>query len=79
VGFFILEKYLWSHRHELKASGNPLALMNLIGDGLHNFIVGTIIAASYATDTSLGLSATVAVSTAASPPGAPSPSTRSPA
>src|SRR3989344_7680875 len=50
---FIVEKVIrWHHCHNIdyhKHHGNvkPVAYMNLIGDGVHNFIDGIIIAASY--------------------------------
>lgn len=72
--FFILEKFLrWRHCHDVEceyhcpylttadASARPAAYMNLIGDGVHNFIDGAVIAASYATDFGLGLATTFAV------------------
>ena len=39
----------------------PLAALNLLGDGAHNFVDGMAIAASYLSDASLGVGATVAV------------------
>ena len=40
---------------------HPVVAMNLIGDGLHNFIDGVMIAASFQVDISVGLAATLAV------------------
>ncbi len=65
VIFFIIEKTIhWHHCHgyptgkcELKSFG----YMNLIGDGIHNFIDGMVIAASYIADTTLGIATTTAV------------------
>ncbi len=62
--FFILEKFIhWRHCHipTSKSHPHPLAFMNLIGDGLHNFIDGMIIAGSYMADTRLGITTTIAV------------------
>jgi zinc and cadmium transporter len=64
-GFFILEQYLWSHEHaSWRASRlhlSPLALLNVVGDGIHNMVDGMVIAAAYLTDTSLGVATTLAV------------------
>ena len=62
--FFALEKFIaWRHCHvpTSKSHPHPLALMNLVGDGLHNFTDGVIIAASYLTSFPLGLATTLAV------------------
>lgn len=62
--FFILEKIIhWRHCH-LPTSENhphPVGMMNLVGDGLHNFIDGMIIAGSYLIDFNLGLATTIAI------------------
>ena len=60
--FFILEKFLWRHCHEReKCPVHPFAYLNLIGDGIHNFIDGMIIAASFMSAQSLGFVVTLAV------------------
>jgi len=62
--FFVLEKYIhWRHCHEPTSNSHPhhLGTMNLVGDGLHNFLDGLIIAASYITSPALGLAATLAI------------------
>lgn len=63
--FFVLERYLWSHQHDSAATRKmnvpPLAALNLVGDGAHNFIDGMAIAAAYVSDVSLGVATTVAV------------------
>ncbi len=62
--FFVLEKFIhWRHCHILTSEKHPhpLAFMNLVGDGLHNFIDGMIIAGSYLVDFKLGLVTTLAV------------------
>lgn len=62
--FFVLEKYIhWHHCHK---PNNPehlhhLGMMNLFGDGLHNFLDGLIIAASYLVSVPLGLATTLAI------------------
>jgi zinc and cadmium transporter len=62
--FFAVEKFLrWRHCHVLTSCEHPhpLGVMNLIGDGVHNFIDGLIIGASFLVDTKLGLTTTLAV------------------
>ncbi|MDP2924444.1 MAG: ZIP family metal transporter [Candidatus Omnitrophota bacterium] len=62
--FFILEKFIrWRHCHLPTSSGHahPVVALNLIGDGVHNFIDGMIIAASFSTSIPIGISTTLAV------------------
>jgi zinc and cadmium transporter len=61
---FAVEKFIcWRHCHIPTSDEHPhsLGYMNLFGDGVHNFIDGLIIAASYLTSISLGIATTVAV------------------
>ncbi|KKS35051.1 MAG: hypothetical protein UU95_C0005G0014 [Parcubacteria group bacterium GW2011_GWC2_42_12] len=62
--FFILEKVIhWRHCHLPTTDDHPhpFGLMNLVGDGLHNFLDGIIIAGSFLVDINLGLATTIAV------------------
>jgi len=63
--FFILEKVIhWQHCHGHMLEENhihPFAYMNLLGNGLHNFLDGIIIAASYFISIPAGIATTVAV------------------
>lgn len=60
--FFILEKLLqWRHCHQEHCEVHAFTYLNLLGDGLHNFIDGAIIAASFLTNFSLGISTSLAV------------------
>ena len=64
IVFFILEKIIcWRHCHIPTSREHPhhLGLMNLVGDGLHNFIDGLVIAGSFLVNPSLGLATTLAV------------------
>jgi len=64
VIFFIIEKFInWQHCHMpiTKQHAHPFAYINLIGDSLHNFIDGLIIAASYLVNIPLGVATTLAV------------------
>lgn len=61
--FFVLEKFIrWRHCHADSAEhAHPIALMNLIGDGIHNLIDGMLIGASYLVSIPIGVATTVAV------------------
>lgn len=62
--FFILEKFIhWRHCHipTSKEHPHPFVFMNLIGDGVHNFIDGLIIGGSYLVSIPLGIATTLAV------------------
>jgi len=62
--FFILEKIVhWRHCHLPTAADHPhpVGLMNLVGDSLHNFIDGMVIAGSFLISPALGLATVIAV------------------
>jgi zinc and cadmium transporter len=62
--FFVLEKLIyWRHCHILTGDEHihTFSYMNLVGDGVHNFIDGMIIAGSFMISTSLGVATTIAV------------------
>lgn len=62
--FFIIEKFIhWRHCHipHSKEHIHPFAMMNLFGDGVHNFIDGIIIGASYLASIPVGIATTIAV------------------
>src|SRR3989344_8090675 len=55
LAFFILEKFLYWHHHHTDHEHEEVhafTYLNMIGDGLHNFLDGVVIAASFMTDTS---------------------------
>jgi zinc and cadmium transporter len=61
---FVVEKFIhWRHCHipTSKEHPHPFALMNLIGDSVHNFIDGLIIGASYLASLQIGITTTLAV------------------
>lgn len=64
ISFFCLEKLIqWHHhvegRHVHK--DKPLAYLTLLGDGIHNFTDGAVIAASYLVSIPLGITTTLAI------------------
>ena len=62
--FFVLEKVVQWHHYLLphtKEQSHPFAIMNLVGDGVHNFIDGLIIGASYLAGIPVGIATTIAV------------------
>ena len=63
VGFFVLEKLLhWHHAHlPHEEVLHPVAVTNLVGDGLHNFVDGAIVAGSFMVSSKLGLATAIAV------------------
>ena len=64
VLFFAVEKIIcWQHCHIPTSKGHvhSFAIMNLIGDGVHNFLDGLIIGASYLISLPTGIATTLAV------------------
>ncbi len=63
VTFFLLEKALhWRHLHQAQTERiEPVGWMNLIADGIHNFIDGALIAAAYLVSLPVGIATSVAV------------------
>lgn len=67
--FFLLEKLiLWRHHHaydghdhEHGCAEGPAGYLILVGDSLHNFIDGIVIAGAFLTDTHLGIVTALAV------------------
>jgi zinc and cadmium transporter len=61
IVFFFLERVLHGfHEHE-ELHTTPSRYLVLLGDGLHNFIDGVVIAASFAASPELGIATTLAV------------------
>ena len=62
--FFIIEKFIhWRHCHldEDDEHIHPFAWANLVGDGVHNFIDGIVMGASYLVSMPVGVATTIAV------------------
>jgi|SRR3989338_3791652 len=62
LSFFIIEKFLhWHHHHTGNKEIHAFAYLDLIGDSVHNFTDGAIIATSFMNSTTLGVITTIAV------------------
>ncbi len=60
--FFIIEKFFhWRHCHDAKCEVHSFAYINLLGDAVHNFIDGIIIAAGFLVNPLIGISSTIAI------------------
>jgi len=69
LGFFLLEKMvLWRHchtehceAHTVDRNHNASGFLILVGDGIHNFVDGVLIAGAFMTDIHLGVVTSLAV------------------
>ncbi len=65
MGFFLLEKLaLWRHDHATSlghTQEKPIVAMIIIGDSMHNFVDGILLAAAFLTDWKLGWAAAIAI------------------
>jgi len=62
VSFFAMEKFFyWRHCHEEECPVHMFVYLNLVGDGIHNFIDGMVIAATFMLRFDLGFTTTLAV------------------
>lgn len=62
--FFVVEKIVhWQHCHipQNGSHNHPFVVTNLVGDGVHNFLDGLIIGASYLVNVPVGIATTIAV------------------
>ena len=64
VLFFVIEKFIhWQHCHMpiSEEHRHPFAYTNIVGDAIHNFLDGIIIASSYIVSIPTGIATTIAV------------------
>jgi zinc and cadmium transporter len=60
--FFVLEQFLhWRHQHSTTHGVKPFSYLILVSDGVHNFIDGVVIAASFVVSYPVGIATTLAV------------------
>lgn len=62
--FFILERLvLWYHHHHESHGPRPASVLVIVGDSLHNFLDGVLIAGATMVDSQLGILTAIAVAT----------------
>lgn len=63
LAFFLLEKIVHWHHHRgtHRSHEKPLAYLNVVGDGVHNFFDGVAIAASFMVGQDVGIATSLAV------------------
>lgn len=62
VLFFLIERFLhWHHCHAGKCDVHPVSYLILFGDGIHNFIDGIVIAASFMVSIGFGIVTTILI------------------
>ncbi len=64
IAFFLIERFLhWHHCHEGECDVHPVSHLILIGDGIHNFIDGLVIAAGFLIGIPFGVLTTLIIIT----------------
>lgn len=61
IAFFFAERFIQLFHHHHGHGEKPTTLLVIIGDGIHNFIDGVAITASFLTSTALGITTSLAV------------------
>ena len=60
--FFLLERFLsWHHCHKTACEVHPVSYLTVVGDGIHNFVDGVVIAAAFLASRSLGIITTLLI------------------
>lgn len=61
IFYFIEEVFHWRHCHKMECKVHTFGYLNLMGDSIHNFIDGLIIAATFVIDVKLGITTSLAI------------------
>lgn len=61
MGFFVFESLLHTYLHKFEKEDWALAGVNLLSDGLHNFVDGILIAAAFSISLESGIAASIAI------------------
>ena len=62
LSFFVIEKFLhWHHHHTEKKDVHTFTYLNILGDSVHNFTDGVIIAIAFLNSASIGIATTIAI------------------
>lgn len=62
VSFYLLERIIhWQHTHDEKTSKEPVVIMIVVGDTIHNFVDGIAIAAAFLINIPLGIVTAIVV------------------
>ena len=62
LSFFVIEKFLhWHHHHTEKKDVHSFTYLNILGDAVHNFTDGVIIAVAFLNNTATGVATTAAI------------------
>ena len=61
ISFFVVEIILWHHHHPQSKETHTLSSLVIIGDTLHNFIDGAILAATFLISIPVGIATFIAV------------------
>ena len=64
ISFFVLEKFLYWHHHHSEHEHEEVhsfTYLNLVGDAVHNFIDGIVVAISFMNGTAVGITTTIAI------------------
>ncbi|NOZ81773.1 MAG: ZIP family metal transporter [Candidatus Micrarchaeota archaeon] len=61
IFFYLCEKFLWRHCHEEGCKIHPVSYLTLLGDAIHSFVNGVIIASAFQLSFASGVLAFLAV------------------